>query len=139
MWAIFAMLCLLAITYSRVFGAEQTRLMVLSWGLAEGQSLTLEVRARMHAALLRGANARVRTLATVAVMPTPARSPLRCRSLCRPIPVAQEPLVIVAGVLLPTLVDAVFRNELSGEIASALCVSSGVGACVSGAKRMCTG
>jgi hypothetical protein len=45
MWTIFGVLGLLAITYSRVFGPAQTKLMVISWGMAEGQALMLEVRA----------------------------------------------------------------------------------------------
>mmetsp|Transcript_8670 Transcript_8670/g.21124 ORF Transcript_8670/g.21124 Transcript_8670/m.21124 type:complete len:90 (+) Transcript_8670:3-272(+) len=31
-----------AITYSRLIGAEQTRIMMVSWGVAEGQTFVLE-------------------------------------------------------------------------------------------------
>lgn len=42
MWSIFTALALLAVIYSRVLGASTTRLMLLSWGLAQAQSYTVE-------------------------------------------------------------------------------------------------
>jgi len=81
MFAIFAVLGVLAITYSRVFGPNQTQLMVLSWGLAEGQALMLEVRAtpfRSHADCP-VCSIRYDKLSTMEML---TRAPTRVRPVC---------------------------------------------------------
>jgi hypothetical protein len=42
MWSFFVAMGLLSVVYARSFGAEATRLMFLSWGLAETLTLVVE-------------------------------------------------------------------------------------------------
>jgi len=42
MWAVYALLCAVAVVYGRVFGNDKMRAMVSSWGLALTQTFVVE-------------------------------------------------------------------------------------------------
>lgn len=106
MWACFAALAAIAITFAFVFGPERTRLLLFSWTFAEGQTLFLEVRERERArrCACQRCYARAR-----------AHTARRCMAHARAA-AEQEPLIIAMTIVLPYVMDALTANGVIGEV-----------------------
>ena len=116
MWGVFTGMAFVAVTFSRLIGAEQTRLMLLSWTIAEWQTLVVEVRSPARGARARSASPRAR-----------GRRLSRSRaSRARP----QEPLIIAISAIIPFIMDRLTSNAYAAEVVNSLW-SSTIGACIS--------